>query len=121
MKNKPLSPRQEKSAFPKPEEVAVVETMQGKTAAPADPQIEQAKVQLQQLMDQQGVKPADLMDLGDLARKALKDKALYPMVKQRAIQSKVAQPNEIGEGIDFRFLGALISVGELVKQMRGAK
>ena len=121
MENKPLSPLQKKSGFPKPEDAAVMDTMQGKTGAPANPEIEQAKQRLQQLMDQQGVKAADLIDLGDLARKALKDKGLYPMVKQRAIQSKVAQPQEIQEGIDYRFLGALISVGDLVKQMRGAK
>jgi hypothetical protein len=121
MQNKPLSPRQEKSVFPKAQDTAVVGAMQGKKQTKADPQVEQAKTQLQALMKQNNIKPGDLMDLGELARKALKDQGLYPMVKQRAIQSKVAQPQEIQDGIDYRFLGSLISVGELVKQMRGSK
>jgi hypothetical protein len=118
---KPLSPRQEKSVFPKEQDTAVVDAMQNKTKTKADPQIEQAKIRLQELMKQNNIKPGDIMDLGDLARKALKDQGLYPMVKQRAIQSKIAQPQEIQDGIDYRFLGSLISVGELVKQMRGQK
>ena len=76
MQNKPLSPRQEKSVFPKAQDTAVVDAMQGKKQTKSDPQIEQAKTQLQALMKQNNIKPGDLMDLGEMARKALKDQGL---------------------------------------------
>jgi hypothetical protein len=41
------------------------------------------------------------------------------MVKQQAIQSKMAQAGEVQEGFDYRFIGAMISAGKLAQMLMG--
>jgi hypothetical protein len=54
-----------------------------------------------------------------MAEKSLRDKTLYEMVKQQAIQSKMAKAEEIQEGFDYRFIGAIMSAGKLAEMLVG--
>jgi hypothetical protein len=36
------------------------------------------------------------------------------MVKQKALQSKIAKPEDIQEGFDYRFIGSLMSIAQLL-------
>jgi hypothetical protein len=54
-----------------------------------------------------------------MAEKSLRDKTLYEMVKQQAIQSKMAKPEEIQPGFDYRFIGAIMSAGKLAEMLVG--
>jgi hypothetical protein len=54
-----------------------------------------------------------------MAEKSLRDKTLYEMVKQQAIQSKITKPEEIQEGFDYHFIGAIMSAGKLAEMLVG--
>jgi len=111
MPTNPASPPQKKSGFPDSE---VMGAMQGKQQPGQDPQLEKAKEQLQNLITENNIDPNTLIQLGDMANQALKDKSLYPMVKQKAHQSKIPNPEVIQEGFDYRFIGSLMSIAQLL-------
>ena len=111
MPTNPVSPPQKKSGFPDSE---VMGAMQGKAQSGQDPQLDKAKEQLQKLITENNIDPNTLIQLGDMASQALKDKSLYPMVKQKALQSKIAKPEDIQEGFDYRFIGSLMSIAQLL-------
>ena len=48
---------------------------------------------------------------------AISDPALYPMVVQNAVQNKIIAQNEVGQGIDYKLLGGLITAGKLADQI----
>lgn len=114
MQNNPVSPPQKKSGFPDSE---VMGAMQGKQQSEQDPQIANAQEQLQKLITENNIDPNTLIQLGDMASQALKDKSLYPIVKQKALESKIAKPEDIQEGFDYRFIGAMISSGKLAEML----
>lgn len=111
MPTNPASPPQKKSGFSDSE---VMGAMQNKQQPGQDPQLEKAKEQLQKLIIENNIDSNTLIQLGDMASQALKDKSLYPMVKQKALESKIAKPEDIQEGFDYRFIGSLMSIAQLL-------
>ena len=116
MATNPLSPPQKNSDFPDGE---VMTAMQNKGQVTQSPEVEQAKQQLKAVLAKDNINPSLVVQIGQMAEKSLRDKTLYPMVKQQAIQSKMAQASEIQEGFDYRFIGAIISAGKLAQMLMG--
>ena len=116
MSTNPLSPPQKKSGFPDGE---VMSAIQNKGQITQTPEIEQAKQQLSAVLAKDNINPSLVVQIGQMAEKSLRDKTLYPMIKQQAIQSKLAQATEIQEGFDYRFIGAMISAGRLAQMLMG--
>ena len=112
-----LSPPQKKSGFPDGE---VMTAMQNKGQITQTPEVEQAKEQLKAVLAKDNINPSLVVQLGVMAEKSLRDKTLYEMVKQQAIQSKMAKPEEIQEGFDYRFIGAIMSAGKLAEMLVGS-
>jgi hypothetical protein len=79
------------------------------------------KQKVLELMQEEGVNPQMLVDLGQFARATIKDKALYPIFKQALFQNKIAEPGEIKEGVDYQMLAYFVMLGKVASQLGGAQ
>jgi hypothetical protein len=80
-------------------------------------QYAKTKQMVRQAMQEDGVSAETLIRIGDLAKKVLEDKSLYPQLLQEAIASDLADETDLDEEIDYQIIGVLIALGEMVKQM----
>ena len=80
-------------------------------------QYAETKQMVRQAMLEDGVSAQTLIRIGDLAKKVLEDKSLYPQLLQEAIASDLADETDLDEEIDYQIIGVLIALGEMVKQM----
>ena len=78
MDGKPLSPPQEKSVSGKPD-------------------VNVSKRQVLALIKQFNIDPNTIIQIGDLAEQAIKDKTLYPVLKQNAIRSGMMDESDFGK------------------------
>ena len=72
---------------------------------------------VRQAMLEEGVSAQALIQIGDLAKKVLEDKSLYPQFLQAVIQSGLAEEDDMDEEIDYEIIGVMVALGEMVKQM----
>jgi len=80
-------------------------------------QYAETKQMVRQAMQEEGVSAQALIQIGDLAKKVLEDKSLYPQFLQAVIQSGLAEEDDMDEVIDYEFIGVMVALGEMVKQM----
>lgn len=72
---------------------------------------------VRQAMQEEGVSAQALIQIGDLAKKVLEDKSLYPQFLQAVIQSGLAEEDDMDEEIDYQIIGVMVALGEMAKQM----
>lgn len=78
-------------------------------------QIEQAKTKVNEILKTNNVKPNDLIILGKAAELVIKDKALYPMLIDKAKQIGLKDVENLNKSIvDYQVLATLITVGKLL-------
>jgi len=80
-------------------------------------QYAETKQMVREAMQEDGVSAQTLIRIGDLAKKVLEDKSLYPQLLQEAIASDLADEADLDEKIDYEIIGVLVALGEMVKQM----
>lgn len=80
------------------------------------PAITEAKQKVDELIKKNNIDPKKVVQIGAMAFQAISDPALYPMVVQNAVKNKIISQDEVGQGIDYRLLGGLITAGKLVDQ-----
>ena len=80
-------------------------------------QYAETKQMVREAMLEDGVSAETLIRIGDLAKKVLEDKSLYPQLLQEAIASDLADEADLDEKIDYEIIGVLVALGEMVKQM----
>ena len=80
-------------------------------------QYAETKQMVRQAMQEEGVSAQALIQIGDLAKKVLEDKSLYPQFLQAVIQSGLAEEDDMDEEIDYQIIGVMVALGEMVKQM----
>ena len=80
-------------------------------------QYAETKQMVRQAMQEDGISAQTLIQLGDLAKKVLEDKSLYPQFLQAVIQSGLAEEDDMDEEIDYEIIGVMVALGEMVKQM----
>lgn len=107
----PATPEKNPLAAPQQKPVE----MEGQAGAAKGNEVAQVKQGLSKLMQTSGVQPQTIIQLGDLAMAAIKDKALYPMFKQMVVQSGVADPGDVGPNIDYRMLSYFVMASKLLK------
>lgn len=96
-------------------EVMTLLKNKGKPKQPAA--VEKAKEQIRQYIIQYKLNPQTLIGAGQLAEKGLRDPVAYKMAMDMALKYKLATPQEIGEGINYRILGYAITIGKLTEQL----
>lgn len=80
-------------------------------------QYAETKQMVRQAMQEEGVSAQALIQIGDLAKKVLEDKSLYPQFLQAVIQSGLAEEDDMDEEIDYEIIGVMVALGEMAKQM----
>lgn len=76
---------------------------------------QQVKSALNKFMQRDGIAPQTIVQLGDMAKAAIKDKALWPVFKQAAIRSNVADETDFQGGVDYRLLSFFVTAGKLLR------
>lgn len=80
-------------------------------------QLETAKQQVKQMVQQAGVPPAAIAQMGKMAVAAMKDPAIAEMLKQQLIQTKLADPEDFQDGINPVKLASFAALGRMTEQM----
>ena len=80
-------------------------------------ELEQTKQMVREAMIEDNVSPQTLIRLGKMAEAVLKDKSLYPKFLQAVVDSDLADAEDIDEGMDYQFIGAMATLGEMARQM----
>jgi hypothetical protein len=81
----------------------------------ADPQVAKAKADVMAQLQEQGINPQAMIELAKAAEMALKDKTLYPMFLERAMELGIADEDDLKDkAIDYQVLGSIIAVGKLL-------
>ena len=78
---------------------------------------EQIKRDLINSINEQGIDPNMLIQLGDMAEAVLQDKSLYPDFVQAVIDSGLAEDDEFTNEIDYQIIGFFVATREIVKEM----
>ena len=78
---------------------------------------EDTKKMVRQAMLEEDVPAQILIQLGELAKRVLEDKSLYPQLVQELIASELADEEDVSKEIDFQLVGAIVALGEMTKQM----
>jgi hypothetical protein len=81
----------------------------------ADPQVAKAKADILAQLQEQGIDPQVMIELAKSAEMALKDKTLYPLFLDRAVQLGIADEDDLKDkAIDYQVLGSIITAGKLL-------
>lgn len=68
-----------------------------------------------------GVQPETFVQLGQFARQALRDPALYPIFKNALVEKKLANPQELPQGLDKKLLGTFVVLSIVAQKMIGGQ
>lgn len=79
-----------------------------------NPQVEEARKQIALMMQETGLKPEQLKDLGNAAEVAIYNKELYPIFVQKARQYRVADEEDFMGAPDYQALAIFATMGKLV-------
>ena len=89
--------------------------------APPNPQALAVFQQGIEKAKQQGIQPETFVQLGQFARQALKDPALYPIFKNALIEKKLADPQDLPQGLDKKLLGTCVVLSIVAQKMIGGQ
>jgi hypothetical protein len=84
---------------------------------PTSKEVLETKQMVREAMIEDNVSAATLIRLGKMAEEVLKDKSLYPKFLQAIIDSNLAEAEDVDEGMDYQFIGAMATLGEMARQM----
>jgi len=79
--------------------------------------LQNAKEQVKNVLQQTGKKPDVLINLGNLAEAALKDKPLYNVFREQALGLGLGADGEIPEQPNPFILTVFVAMGKLTSQM----
>jgi hypothetical protein len=119
MEQNPLPPAKKNLDFPttQPINQDVMELVAGGGKQKDLPAISEAKQKVDELIKKNKIDPKKVVQIGSMAMQAISDPALYPIVVQNAVQNKIISQNELGDNIDYKLLGGLITAGKLADQI----
>lgn len=80
-------------------------------------QYAETKQMVRQAMQEDNVSAETLIRLGDLAKRVLEDKSLYPQLLQEIIASDLAEEDDMSGEIDYELIGTIVALGEMAKEM----
>jgi len=80
-------------------------------------QLQQAKMSVKQFIEASQIKPQTIVQLGDMAEAALKDKALYQVFREQAMKSGAADEEDVPEKPNPHLLASFVAIGKLASQL----
>jgi hypothetical protein len=88
--------------------------MQGGNNFANNPQIEQAKQMVMQLMQEHGLMPEQLKELGQLAEMSIQNKQAYPMFLERLRRFGLGDAESMQGDIDYQALAIFATAAKLI-------
>jgi hypothetical protein len=85
------------------------------------PEVEKAKQQIKELMQQNNVNPDILIQIGKMAKQSFSRPENYQILIQQATQSGLIKQEEIKptkNGMDLRLIAAAITIGKLAEMIK---
>ena len=79
--------------------------------------VQQATAAVQQLMQQKGIQPIQLVRLGHMAYACLRNPDIYPQFRAKLIESGIATEAEIPPNMLHALLAAFITMGKIAQGM----
>jgi len=117
----PTTPEKTAIAAPQQKPVGDADVMQAvkRRGVPIQSKsIEQAKERLRRIIVQMKVNPQEIIQAGNYASMALKNKSLYPMAMQIAVKDGLVKQEDIKPGvIDYPLLAKAITAGKMTQQL----
>ncbi len=92
----------------------VMQAMQGGGGAMSNPQTQQAREMIMQLMEQTGLTPDQLKELGKLAEMSIQDKQVYPMFMERLRRFGLSDAEGLRGDIDYQALAIFATAAKLI-------
>ena len=80
-------------------------------------QVAETKQMVRQAMQEEGVSPQTLINIGQLAERVLQDKSLYPQLLQAIIDSDLAEAEDLEADIDYELIGVFATLGKMAQEM----
>ena len=83
----------------------------------ANPQVAKAKAELMKMMQEYNVSPEAIIQLGKAGEMVLKDKAMYPMFINKAIELGLADAEGLNPAKpDYQVIASMITSGKLLEE-----
>ena len=79
--------------------------------------VQQVTQAIQQAIQEGGVNPQVIVQFGNMAEQAIKDKALYPMFVKQLENYKLIDPGELGQSINYHALSMFVLMGKIAQKM----
>ena len=95
----------------------VMDAMQKEKNPAANPQVEQAKQQIIALMQETGLTPPQLMELGKAAEMAIHDKRGYPMFINKLRQAGLSDAEDLRGDIDYQALAIFATAARMMQNV----
>jgi hypothetical protein len=83
-------------------------------AALQQTKVSQARSQVQQYMQAYNIAPEKMIQYGQLAESVLRDRALYPMFRQQAINDGIVDADDLPKQANPSVLAMFVTMGKLV-------
>ena len=80
----------------------------------SNPQVQQAQQMLTQMMQQTGLSPEQLKELGKLAEMSIQDKQAYPMFLDRLRKFGINDAEDMRGDIDYQALAVFATAAKLI-------
>jgi hypothetical protein len=109
-----VMPPQSNSNVAMQQNADVMQAMQGGDASANDPRVEQARGMITQLMQQTGLSPEQLKELGKLAEMTIQDKQAYPMFLDRLRKFGLSDAEGMRGDIDYQALAVFATAAKLI-------
>jgi len=92
----------------------VMQAMQGGASPMSNPQVQQAQQMLTQMMQETGLSPEQLKELGKLAEMTIQDKQAYPMFLDRLRKFGLDDAEGMQGDIDYQALAVFATAAKLI-------
>jgi len=92
----------------------VMQAMQGGADPMGDPQVQQAKAGVMQMMEQFGITPEQLQQLGKLAEMTIQNPEAYPMFIGKLQEFGMNDAQSLRGEIDYQALAVFATVAKLI-------
>jgi hypothetical protein len=92
----------------------VMQAMQGGANQMSNPQVQQAQQMLTQMMQETGLSPEQLKELGKLAEMTIQDKQAYPMFLDRLRKFGLDDAEGMQGDIDYQALAVFATAAKLI-------
>jgi hypothetical protein len=80
-------------------------------------QVAETKQMVREAMQEEGVTPQVLIQLGQMAKSVLEDPSMYPQFAQAILDNDLAEEEDISTKIDYQLVGVFVALGEMAREM----